>query len=33
VDDRQPLRRLDPEYVIDEGGFGSTDLFAPNTMV
>jgi acetylornithine deacetylase/succinyl-diaminopimelate desuccinylase-like protein len=24
---------LDPEYVIDEGGFGSTDLFAPNTMV
>src|SRR5471030_3165701 len=21
---------LDPEYVIDEGGFGSTDLFAPN---
>jgi acetylornithine deacetylase/succinyl-diaminopimelate desuccinylase-like protein len=24
---------LDPEYVIDEGGFGSTDLFAPSTMV
>jgi acetylornithine deacetylase/succinyl-diaminopimelate desuccinylase-like protein len=24
---------LDPEYVVDEGGFGSTDLFAPNTMV
>ena len=24
---------LDPEYVIDEGGFGSIDLFAPNTMV
>jgi acetylornithine deacetylase/succinyl-diaminopimelate desuccinylase-like protein len=24
---------LDPEYVIDEGGFGSTDLFAPNKMV
>ena len=24
---------LDPEYVIDEGGFGSTDLFAPNRMV
>ncbi|MCU1383542.1 MAG: hypothetical protein JWL71_2239 [Acidobacteria bacterium] len=24
---------LDPEYVLDEGGFGSTDLFAPNTMV
>jgi acetylornithine deacetylase/succinyl-diaminopimelate desuccinylase-like protein len=24
---------LDPEYVIDEGGFGSTDLFSPNTMV
>jgi len=20
---------IDPEYVIDEGGFGSTDLFAP----
>ena len=20
---------LDPEYVIDEGGFGSRDLFAP----
>ena len=24
---------LDPEYVIDEGGFGSTDLFAANKMV
>jgi acetylornithine deacetylase/succinyl-diaminopimelate desuccinylase-like protein len=24
---------LDPEYVIDEGGFGSRDLFAPNKMV
>jgi acetylornithine deacetylase/succinyl-diaminopimelate desuccinylase-like protein len=24
---------LDPEYVIDEGGFGSADLFAPNKMV
>jgi acetylornithine deacetylase/succinyl-diaminopimelate desuccinylase-like protein len=24
---------LDPEYVIDEGGFGSGDLFAPNKMV
>ena len=24
---------LDPEYVIDEGGFGSRDLFAANTMV
>jgi acetylornithine deacetylase/succinyl-diaminopimelate desuccinylase-like protein len=24
---------LDPEYVIDEGGFGSRDLFAPNTLV
>lgn len=24
---------LDPEYVIDEGGFGSTDLFAPNKTV
>jgi acetylornithine deacetylase/succinyl-diaminopimelate desuccinylase-like protein len=24
---------LDPEYVIDEGGFGSTDLFAPDKMV
>ena len=24
---------LDPEYVIDEGGFGSTDLFAPGKMV
>ncbi|MGH9144705.1 MAG: M20 family metallopeptidase, partial [Vicinamibacterales bacterium] len=24
---------LDPEYVIDEGGFGSTDLFAPNETV
>ena len=22
-----------PEHVIDEGGFGSTDLFAPNKMV
>jgi acetylornithine deacetylase/succinyl-diaminopimelate desuccinylase-like protein len=24
---------LDPEYVIDEGGFGSSDLFAANKMV
>ncbi|HMF98280.1 MAG TPA: M20/M25/M40 family metallo-hydrolase, partial [Vicinamibacterales bacterium] len=24
---------LDPEYVIDEGGFGSSDLFAPNKLV
>jgi acetylornithine deacetylase/succinyl-diaminopimelate desuccinylase-like protein len=24
---------LDPEYVIDEGGFGSPDLFAPNKTV
>jgi acetylornithine deacetylase/succinyl-diaminopimelate desuccinylase-like protein len=24
---------LDPEYVIDEGGFGSRDLFAPNQLV
>jgi len=24
---------LDPEYVIDEGGFGSRDLFAPNALV
>jgi acetylornithine deacetylase/succinyl-diaminopimelate desuccinylase-like protein len=24
---------LDPEYVIDEGGFGSRDLFAPGTLV
>jgi acetylornithine deacetylase/succinyl-diaminopimelate desuccinylase-like protein len=24
---------LDPEYVLDEGGFGSNDLFAPNKMV
>jgi acetylornithine deacetylase/succinyl-diaminopimelate desuccinylase-like protein len=24
---------LDPEYVLDEGGFGSTDLFAPNKTV
>src|SRR5258706_3648712 len=24
---------LDPEYVIDEGGFGSSDLFAQNKMV
>jgi len=24
---------LDPDYVIDEGGFGSTDLFAPNKTV
>jgi len=24
---------LDPEYVIDEGGFGSRDLFAPNRLV
>jgi acetylornithine deacetylase/succinyl-diaminopimelate desuccinylase-like protein len=24
---------LDPEYVIDEGGFGSRDLFAPGKLV
>jgi len=24
---------LDPEYVIDEGGFGSRDLFAPDALV
>ena len=24
---------LDPEYVLDEGGFGSADLFAPNKLV
>jgi acetylornithine deacetylase/succinyl-diaminopimelate desuccinylase-like protein len=24
---------LDPEYVLDEGGFGSRDLFAPNKLV
>src|SRR5438105_1166369 len=24
---------LDPEYVIDEGGFGSRDLFSPNALV
>jgi acetylornithine deacetylase/succinyl-diaminopimelate desuccinylase-like protein len=24
---------LDPEYVIDEGGFGSRDLFAPKKLV
>jgi acetylornithine deacetylase/succinyl-diaminopimelate desuccinylase-like protein len=24
---------LDPDFVFDEGGFGSTDLFAPNKLV
>src|SRR5206468_7139484 len=24
---------LDPEYVLDEGGFGSRDLFAPGKLV
>ena len=24
---------LDPEYVLDEGGFGSSDLFAPGRLV
>src|SRR5205814_6374287 len=24
---------LDPEYVIDEGGFGTRDLFAPGKLV
>ena len=24
---------LDPEYILDEGGFGSTDLFAPGKLV
>jgi acetylornithine deacetylase/succinyl-diaminopimelate desuccinylase-like protein len=27
------LAELDPEYVIDEGGFGSRDLFAPGKLV
>jgi acetylornithine deacetylase/succinyl-diaminopimelate desuccinylase-like protein len=27
------LAELDPEYMIDEGGFGSRDLFAPNKLV
>jgi acetylornithine deacetylase/succinyl-diaminopimelate desuccinylase-like protein len=26
-------RELDPEYIIDEGGFGSADLFAPGKLV
>ena len=26
-------RELDPDYVIDEGGFGSGDLFAPGKLV
>ncbi len=26
-------RELDPEYVLDEGGFGSEDLFAPGKLV
>ena len=24
---------LDPEYILDEGGFGSRDLFAPGKLV
>jgi acetylornithine deacetylase/succinyl-diaminopimelate desuccinylase-like protein len=24
---------LDPEYILDEGGFGSTDLFAPGKLI
>ena len=24
---------LDPEFVVDEGGFGSRDLFATNKLV
>jgi len=26
-------KELDPEYIIDEGGFGSRDLFAPGKLV
>lgn len=26
-------QELDPEYIIDEGGFGSRDLFAPGKLV
>lgn len=26
-------KELDPEYVLDEGGFGSRDLFAPGKLV
>jgi acetylornithine deacetylase/succinyl-diaminopimelate desuccinylase-like protein len=26
-------RELDPEYVIDEGGFGSRDMFTPGKLV
>jgi acetylornithine deacetylase/succinyl-diaminopimelate desuccinylase-like protein len=25
--------RFEPEYIIDEGGFGSRDLFAPGKLV
>ncbi len=24
---------IDPEYILDEGGFGSRDLFAPGKLV
>ena len=30
---RNHYAELDPEYVIDEGGFGSRDMFTPNKLV
>jgi acetylornithine deacetylase/succinyl-diaminopimelate desuccinylase-like protein len=29
----QHYEELDPEYILDEGGFGSRDLFAPGKLV
>ena len=29
----QHYQELDPEYILDEGGFGSRDLFAPGKLV
>ena len=31
--ERRPIDDLDPEYVIDEGGFGTRDVLAPGKLV
>ncbi len=33
LDARESLPEFEPEYILDEGGFGSRDLFAPGKLV
>ena len=33
LDAEQHYADIDPEYILDEGGFGSRDLFAPGKLV